>query len=259
VKRLLPLIPLLLALVSPSARAALTEAELAAVEFAPPPGARLPVDLLLVDEDGRAVTSAGLRTGRPALLVLADFTCTTLCGTALGMAAGALDAAGLSPGADYHLLVLGIDPRDGPAEAAALKAARLGRSPLAPHARFLSGDAGTLEAVQAALGYRVRYDAAADGYAHPLGALVLTPDGQVSQLLGGLALEPAALRLAFAEASGGRIGVIVERLRLLCYGLDPVRGVYNAFVKRALTVGTGATLIGLGGFILLLTRRRKRA
>ncbi|MBI0534958.1 SCO family protein [Roseomonas sp. KE2513] len=242
-----------------TARAALTQAELARVELAPPPGAALPGDLPLVDDGGRAVTTAGLRSGRPAVLVLADFTCTTLCGTALGMAAGALEASGLRPGQDYDFLVLGLDPRDGPAEAATLKAAQLGRSSLAANAKFLTGEARALSAAQSALGYRAVFDEEADEFAHPLGALVLTPGGAVSAVLGGLALSPEELRLAVAEASGGRVGRLIEGLRLLCYGLDPAHGVYNALVKRALAVGTAATLFALGGFILLLNRRRRRA
>lgn len=250
------ILALLLGLAAP-ALAALTEAELASVELAPPPGARLPPDLPLVDDTGRAVTPAGLRTGRPAVLVLADFTCTTLCGTALAMAAGSLEAARLVPGVDYDFLVLGLDPRDGPAEAAALKEARLGRTPLAAGARFLTGDAATLSAAQAALGYRAQYDAGNDVYAHPLGALVLAADGRVSRVIGGLELEPAALRQALIETD--RPAGLVERLRLLCYGFDPLHGAYNALVKRALTIGTLATLAGLGLFILILTRRRRRA
>lgn len=256
-RRLLLAMALLGALAAP-ARAALTEAQLVAVGLVPPAGASLPGDLLLVDDAGGAVTGAALRSGRPAVLVLADFTCRTLCGTALGMAAAALEATQLTPGADYDLLILGIDPRDGPAEALALKATRLGASPLASRARFLSGDEAALASAQAALGYRVAYDAAADEYAHPLGVLVLTGEGQVSAVLGGLALSPEELRLAIAEAASGRIGRMVERLRLLCYGLDPSRGVYNGLVKQALAAGTVATLLGLGAFILLLNRRRRR-
>ncbi|WP_043839695.1 hypothetical protein [Muricoccus aerilatus] len=248
----------LLPMLCGSARAALTQAELARVELAPPPGAVLPGDLPLVDDTGRGVTIAGLRSSRPSVLLLADFTCTTLCGTALGLAAGALEAAGLTPGVDYDFLVLGLDPRDGPAEAAALKAAQLGRSPIGAHAHFLTGEPGALSAAQSALGYHAIFDAEADSYAHPLGALILSPNGAVAAVLGGLALSPEELRLAMAEATGGRVGRLVEGLRLLCYGLDPALGVYNALVKRALGVGTAATLLALGGFILLLNRRRRQ-
>ena len=256
----LALLPaVLLAFGAPSARAALTEADLAAVELAPPLGARLSPDLPLVDETGRAVTPAQLLAGRPAVLVFADYTCTLLCGTALGMAAASLEATRLRPGEDYTFAVLGLDPRDGPAEAAALKAARLGRSPLAATTRFLTGDAATLAKAQAALGYSARYDDANDQYAHPLGALVLTADGQVSRVLGGIDLDPDTLRLGLVEASSGRLGSLGEQLRLLCYGFDAARGIYTAWVKRTLTLGTAATMLGLGLFLLLLNRRARRA
>ncbi|MFT8244732.1 hypothetical protein [Roseomonas sp. BN140053] len=255
---LLPLLAALLLFAAPAARAALTPAELAAVELAPPPGAALPPALPLVDATGRAATPAQAMAGRPAVLVLADFTCVTLCGTALAMAAASLEETRLRPGADYHLLVLGLDPRDGPAEAAAMRGAQLGRSPLAAAAVFLTGDAATLEAAQAAIGYRARYDAEHDQYAHPLGALVLTADGRVSRVLGGLQLDPDALRLALVEASAGTLGSLGERLRLLCYGFDPAHGVLNGLVKRALAAGTLVTLLALGAFLLLLSRRRER-
>ncbi|USQ70114.1 hypothetical protein NF552_10975 [Roseomonas mucosa] len=248
---------LLLALAGP-ARAALTEAQLAEVELAPPPGARLPPGLALRDEDGRDVTPAALQHGLPAVLVLADFTCVTLCGPALGIAAHALAETGLRPGRDVVSLAIALGSRDGPAEARAMKAAHLGGLPpeLLAATHFLTGPAAPLAEVQSALGYRAQFDREADRYAHPTGILVLTGDGHVSRLLDGLAPDPGVLRLALVEASQGRIGTLGDRIRLLCYGLDPAHGIYNGVVKRALTMGTVLTLGGLGLFLFLVSRRR---
>ena len=137
-----------------------------------------------------------------------------------------------------------------------MKAAQLGNGPLAAASKFLTGDAATLAAAQAALGYHARWDPENRQYAHPLGALVLTEDGRVSRALGGLDLEPDALRLGVVEASSGAVGTLGERLRLLCYGFDPAHGVYAGLVKRALTFGTAATVLLLSGFLVLLARRR---
>jgi protein SCO1/2 len=253
--RLLLLVALLVLPAVP-VRAALTQAELSAVALSPPPGARLPPDLPLVDETGRAVTPAQALAGRPAVLIFADYTCITLCGTALTMAAGSLARTGLQPGRDYVLLVVGINPRDGPDQAAAMKAAQIDSGPLGSASIFLTGDPGSLAAAQAALGYAARWDAENKQYAHPLGALVLTPEGRVSRVLGGLDLDPDTLRFGLVEASSGRIGTLAERLRLLCYGFDPAHGVYLALSKRVLTFGTAATMLALAGFVLVLTRRR---
>ncbi|MBP0491413.1 SCO family protein [Pararoseomonas indoligenes] len=259
-RRLLLALMLALGLAMP-ARAALTEAELAEAGLNPPAGAALPLDLPLRDETGRPATPADVLGGRPAVLVLADYTCETLCGTALGLAASALVETGLRPGVDYSFLVLGIDARDGPEQAAAMKATYLGSFPeVMRAARFLTGPKAVLDRAQAAIGYRAEPDLASDRYAHPLAAIVLTPAGTLSRVLPGLALEPVALAGAMRDAASAGGGGLVEiGVRLLCYGLDPARGIYNAVVKRGLAMGTAATAILLGIAALLLARRGRRA
>jgi protein SCO1/2 len=252
---------LLLALACPAAPAhaaappagGLTEAALAEVALAPPPGARLPPELPLRDETGRATSFATAQGGRPAALVLADYTCTVLCGTALGLASAALRQGG--EGA--VLLALGIDPRDGPDDAAALKAAYV--TPDAVWAHFLLAEKPALERIEALLGYRAAYDAATDSFAHPVGLVVLAPDGRVSRVLPGLEADPATLRLALVEASEGRIGSLGERVRLFCYGFDAARGIYAATVERVLTVGTVLTMLALALFLLWTWRRGRAA
>ena len=64
------------------AHAGLTEAELAGVTLAPPPGARAPLGLHLRDEAGRPLTLGEASGGRPTVLLLADYTCGSLCGAA---------------------------------------------------------------------------------------------------------------------------------------------------------------------------------
>jgi protein SCO1/2 len=108
-----------------------------------------------------------------------------------------------------------------------------------------------------ALGYHYRYDAAADQFAHPAGALVLTSDGRVSRSLASLALNPTDLRLALVEAGGGRIGTFTDRLSLLCYGFDAAHGVYTPAIARMLKVLAGLTVIGVLGSIAILEKRRR--
>ncbi|MCK8787081.1 hypothetical protein M0638_22150 [Roseomonas sp. NAR14] len=233
---------------------------LADVALSPPPDARLPPDLALATEAGETGTPAQLLAGRPALLVLADYRCAVLCGTALGLADFALQRSGLRPGLDYMLLVLGIDPRDGPAEAAAAKRERLGDSPVAPSARFLTAAPEALAAAEAALGYRAWRDPETGEYAHPLGALVLAPDGRVSAVLDGLVPEPAALRAALAQAASappaGPVARLGERLRLLCAGFGLGDGFAVPLIRRVLGIGMAMTLLGLGGLLWALSRRR---
>jgi hypothetical protein len=48
-----------------------------------PASAQIPVSLALVDESGRGRTLAQAIGGSPAILILADYTCQTLCGPIL--------------------------------------------------------------------------------------------------------------------------------------------------------------------------------
>ena len=68
--------------------------------------------------------------GKPGLMVIADFTCKTLCGTAVAMAADAAAKSGLTPGRGFNFVVVGFDPRDRPSDAAAMKAAHIDDGPV---------------------------------------------------------------------------------------------------------------------------------
>jgi protein SCO1/2 len=237
------------------ARAALTNAELDAVGVSAPHGAQLPLDERLTDESGRPHPLADTLGGGPAVLVFADYTCRTLCGPALDFATQALSASGLTPGRDYRLVVVGLDPKDGPANAAAMKRDRIADPAVADATTLLTASADAVRRLTAAVGYRYAYDAEHDQYAHPAVAFVLTRDGRVARVLSELGMNGEDLRLALVEAGAGRIGTLADHLRLLCYGFDPALGIYTVSIQRALMLMAVLTLLGLGLGIGWLVRR----
>jgi protein SCO1/2 len=66
------------------------------------------------------------------------------------------------------------------------------------------------------------------------------------------------LRFALVEAGDGYLGSLIDRAHVLCYGLDPQHGVYNAFARVGLIGGAGATLSAVGFMIAIVQRRRRR-
>ena len=246
-----------LATVPLPARAALAPADLDAVGIVPAPGAALPRGLPFVDQAGRAVRLGDLLGARPIVLVLLDYRCREICGPILAVTGSALSRTGLEAGRDFDLLAIGLDPAASPADAARMRDAQLaGLGAVASSARLLGGTPQDVARLEAAIGYHAAYDGGAGRYAHPVDILVLTPGGAVSRVLPGLAPDPATLRLALVEAGEGRIGTLGDRLHLLCYGLDPAHGLANRAVAAMLTAGGLLTLAGLGGFLLVLSRRR---
>ncbi|HEY1504957.1 MAG TPA: hypothetical protein VGF92_11700, partial [Stellaceae bacterium] len=93
------------------ARAGLSPADLGAVEAAPPPDARLDLSLSAPDAAGARRRFSDVLAGKPAFLVFADYTCTTLCGPILSLLANAIERAQLSDAA-FRILVVSIDPKD---------------------------------------------------------------------------------------------------------------------------------------------------
>lgn len=234
--------------------AALTERQIGAVALAPPPDARVPLDLSFRDLDGSTLTLGEAVAGRPTLLMPLDYTCRETCGPALSIAAAALAGTGLKPAADYSLVTVGLREEHSPAEAARFAAGQAG----GPGISVLTGDRAAIDALMHAIGYRFEQDPENGVIAHPAAFVALTPDGRVSRALSSLALEATDLRIALIEAGEGRIGGILGRLSLLCYGFDAVHGIYTRRIEWLLRIGGLATVGALAAAIGFMSWRARR-
>jgi protein SCO1/2 len=237
-----------------------TSAQLASIAASPPADAALPLDLNFRDENGRSITIGGAIGGVPALVIFADYTCHTLCGPIVEFAAAGLAKTGLKPGVDYRLLVIGLDPKDGLDTARAMRAAHIPPdNPVGGGTEFLTGTDTDIHTATATLGLHYAYDAEHDQYAHPAAAYVLDKDGRARRLLSPLGLDGGDLRLALVDAGNGGIGNFADRIHLLCYGYDPVRGIYTERVTSMLGYAAGATLVVmLSGLFAMAAYARRR-
>jgi protein SCO1 len=242
------------------ASAAFTAAELDPISAAPAPGAALPLRLGFIDESGRPTTLAQALAGKPAVVIFADYTCHTLCGPILDFAVAGLGKTGLQPGQDYRLLVIGLDPKDGPDAARAMRTSHLDADDSISGATvLLTGTEDAIRSATGALGYRYAYDAEHDQFAHPAAAYITDAQGRVARMLSGLGLSGGDLRLALVEAGRGAVGTLADRLHLLCYGYDPVRGIYTERITLFLQLAAGATvLVMTGGILVMLAIERRK-
>jgi len=241
------------------AQAGLTQAVLDDVAVEPRSGAALPLGLRFSDEDGQPRTLGDALAGKPAILVFADYTCRTLCGPILTFVAAGLERSGLAAGADYGLVVIGLDPKDDLAAARAAKVARVGSgTPLAAATVMLTGEEAAIRGTTAALGYRYAFDAEHDQFAHPAAAFAINSAGRVTRALSALTLDGAGLRMALVEAGEGRVGSLGDRLRLLCYGFDPVRGVYTEKITLWLELAAIFTLFAMAAAMVVMNAIARR-
>lgn len=244
-----------------TADANFTSAQLSQISASPSPQAALPLELSLQDENGRPTTIGGAIGGVPAVVIFANYTCRTLCGPILEFTVAGLAKTGLSPGADYRLVVIGINPRDGVEAARAMRAQHIETgSPIGGAAVFLSGSDAAIRGAAEAVGLRYAYDPEHDQYAHPAAAYIVESSGQVRRVMSPIGLDGGDLRLAIVDAGHGTVGSLADRLHLLCYGFDPARGVYTERITTLLALAAVVTLIAMAaGISAMVAMQRRRS
>jgi protein SCO1/2 len=224
------------------------------VGFEQHPGAQLPRDDAFVDDRGRRVTFGEALRAKPAVLVLGYLACKDLCPMTLSGVAHALDASGLAAGRDYRALFVSIDPRETVSMLSREKAERIGAKDRAAWT-FLRGDSGAVAKLARAVGFRYRYEAGRDAFAHAAGFAVLTPEGAVSRYFLGVRFDPASLAAALREARGETIAPPASPLLLLCYHFDPATGRYTLAILGILRAVIAAMFLLAGAYWLWRRRR----
>lgn len=242
--------------------ARLAQNDLARVGVTPASDARVPLGLAFTDAESGPTTLGTALGERATLLLPVDYTCANVCDPMLAMTGAALAATGLAPGRDVSFVLVGLDPRDDVAAArrmlhdngGGLSKAGVSEGSVSA-VRALVGAAPAVAALTAALGYRFVVDRDTDSIAHPAAAILLTPEGRVARILSPLALNGRDLRLALIEAGEGRGSTLADRLTLLCYGYDAVRGIYTPLIERILSLAAAATVLAIALGVFLLHRR----
>jgi len=242
------------------ASASLTAAQLAAVGLKPPPGAALPLDVLLTGLDGRSATLRRVLDGRPGVVVFTDYLCTQLCSPILAVTAAALGASGLTAGRDYRLIPIGFNRRASAEDARKMIEAQIGFKSTVGRATFplMAADKSFRELANA-VGYTFAYDAQDARYAHPAALLVVASDGRLTRVLSGLSITGQDATQALQEAAGGGgASAAFNRIRLLCYGLGAEIGRYTNMARLLLMSGGAATLIILAAALVAFSRLNAR-
>jgi protein SCO1/2 len=218
---------------------------------------QIPPDLTFRDEYGNAVRLGDYFGKKPIILNLVYYRCTMLCSEVLSGLESALRVLKFDAGKDFDVLTVSFDPKDTPQEALAKKAEyikRYKRQGAEQGWHFLTGQQDAISSLTNAAGFQYEYDSRTDQFAHATAIMILTPDGKISQYYYGVEYAPKDLRLGLVQASENKIGNVVDEVLLYCYHYDPDTGKYGAIVSRILKLAGGATILVLGGFLILMFR-----
>ena len=127
--------------------------------------------------------------------------------------------------------------------------ATLGRKRSVEGWHFWTGSPESIKGLTKAIGFRYLFEKDRDEYMHATGITVLTPSGEVSRYLMGINYPATQLQLALSEASGNRIGTLVDQVKMLCFTYDPASGKYSLVVMRLVQAGGVLTILSYFTFM----------
>jgi protein SCO1/2 len=221
--------------------------QLKGIEVTEKLGQTIDLDLEFIDETGYPKTLRSYFTsGRPVILDLVYYQCPMLCNLVLNAQTQTLRNFEWTPGAEFEVVTISIDPTEQFNLAQQKKKAILasyGKD--APGWHFLTDYRGNVKKLAAQVGFGYRFDESQQQYAHSAVVMVMTPQGKVSRYLYGL-LKPEKIRdvrFALVEAAQEKFG-FSERVLLWCFHYDPNAGGYVLFAKNLMKLG--------GGFMALI-------
>jgi protein SCO1/2 len=223
---------------------------------------QLPLDAKFVDDTGKSVTLGDYFGKKPAILALVYYNCPMLCSEELDGLTSALMMVHLTPGKDFNIVIVSINPSETPQLAAKKKALyvkRYGRPETAGGWHFLTGQQPAIDAVTKAVGFGYVRVPGPDGklnqYAHASAIEIITTDGKLAQYYLGVEYSPKDMLLGLVQASGNKIGSPVANILTYCYHYDPEHDKYSLRVVRIVQLGGMVTVAWLGGFMFLSFRK----
>jgi protein SCO1 len=222
----------------------------------------LPLDAAFVDDTGKAVKLGDYFGKRPAIISLVYYNCPMLCSEEMDGLTSALEMVKLTPGEDFNVIIISIDPSETPELAARKKAfylKRYGRPETAAGWHYLTGTRPAIDAVTNAIGFGYVRVPGPDGrlsqFAHASSIELVTTDGKLAQYYLGVEYSPKDILLGLIEASNNKIGSPVANILTYCYHYDPQTNKHSLIIVRVVQLGGMVTMASLGGFMFVMFRR----
>ena len=195
-------------------------------------GAKIPLDLVFKDENGRQRRLAELITG-PTIILPVYYSCTNVCNYLQEGLAGVLPDIRLTPGKEYRVLSLSFDERETPERAAKSKhmyqTVMKGKFPEGNWS-FLTGDAASIRRVTDAAGFH--FQRKGNDFVHPVASFVVARDGMIVRYLYGTRFLAKDVTLALIEARQGRVGTTISKMVSYCFSFDPENKSYTFNLLR---------------------------
>ncbi len=223
---------------------------------------QLPLDAPFLDSEGKNVRLGDYFDGEnPVILNLGYYSCPMLCGLVLNSLLDGMKGLKWTPGENFRVVTLSIDPSESTALARLKKKTVIedfGRPEAADGWCFLTGMEENIRRVTDAAGFNFRWNDDRKEFAHAAGIMICTPDGRMSRYLYGVEYSPRDLRLALVEAADGKIGTTVDKILMYCFHYDSSKGRYAPAARRIMSAGGALAVLVLGGALFIFWRQEAK-
>jgi protein SCO1/2 len=206
----------------------------------------LPMDALFQDDQGHRVKLGDFFGSKPVVISLNYSDCPMLCDIQLREFVVSASQLELTPGIDYEVVSISLDPRETVERAKETKAKYVslsGKNQTADGWHVLTGEKKSIDAVADALGITYRFLPDRKEYSHPVVFTVCTSEGRISQYLQGVGLPKETLRLSLIDASEGKLGSPTDWFVLACFVYDPDSNSYAPVAARLMRWAGGVTVV----------------
>ena len=224
-------------------------------------GSPIPLDLVFKDEQGKEVRLQDyFKPNRPVIITMVYYGCPNLCGFLLNGFTDSLKEFAWTPGKEFEILTVSIDPTEGPELAQGKKDSVLkayARAGVENGWHFLTGSEAASKKLSDALGFNYRYDEDGKQYAHSAAIFVITPEGKISRYLYGIQFAVRDLKFSLIEATQGKIGSVVDKLLMFCYHYDPKGRKYALMATNVMKLGGAVMVLFMAIFLIRQLRASK--
>lgn len=231
-------------------------------------GEYLPKGLTFRDHEGeRVALDDVVARGKPIVFAFVYFDCPIVCTVVLDRVQWGIRDLDYTVGQDFTLLVVSFDHTEGSPEAATRRFLdvtgyeRASEEGVSEGFVYLTGAAGDLRALSEATGFPFKRLSNGE-YSHPVGIMVLSPEGKLTRYLYGFDYPERELKLSLLDATDGKVAQSLgDMLMHLCYRYDPSAGAYNVEAMAVMRLSGAGTVMLLAGFIvfMFLTEKVKTA
>jgi protein SCO1 len=216
-------------------------------------GEKIDLNLEFTNDSGEVVKLGHyFQTHKPVIMAMIYYSCPNLCNFQLNGMVDTFQKMKGQAGTDYEFVAISMDHTENSKQASAKKAAYLKvlNQPGSENGwHFLVGSEANVKAIAAQLGFEFKWSNELNQFAHAAATYVVTPTGEISRYLHGIAYTPETLRFSLVEASSGKIGSFIEQFALYCFQFNPAKNKYTLYAFRIMQIGAALTVLLLVIFI----------